>query len=98
MLREIFLGFIRVHILYHASQSPIFGLDMIRELDEHGYRVSPGTMYPILARLEKEGFLLSEKVNVDGKIRKYYTITESGKAVLNEARVKVRELASEILE
>jgi len=45
MIREIFLGFIRVHILYHASFNPIFGLEMIKELERHGYHVSPAVMF-----------------------------------------------------
>jgi len=98
MFRELFLGFIRVHILYHASLGPVYGLDLIKELDGHGYHVSPGTMYPMLAKLEEGGLLVSEKINVEGKIRKYYKITDSGGSVLEEARAKVRELAREILD
>lgn len=98
MLRELFLGFIRVHILYHASIEPVYGLELIKELEEHGYHVSPGTMYPILSKLEQEGYLDSEKINVDGKIRKYYRITEEGLTVLGEAKVKIKELAREIFE
>lgn len=98
MLRELFLGFIRVHILYHASLSPVYGLELMEELERHGYPVSPGTMYPILKKLEESGLIVSEKVNVEGKIRKYYKITEDGSNVLSEAREKVRELAREVLE
>ncbi|KJR98569.1 MAG: PadR family transcriptional regulator [Peptococcaceae bacterium BRH_c4a] len=98
MFRELFLGFIRVHILYHASLGPVYGLDLIKELGGHGYHVSPGTMYPMLAKLEEGGLLVSEKINVEGKIRKYYKITDYGGSVLEEARARVRELAGEILE
>ncbi|MCL6479331.1 MAG: PadR family transcriptional regulator [Peptococcaceae bacterium] len=98
MLREIFLVFIRVHILYHASLKPVYGLELIVELKRHGYHVSPGTIYPILGRLEHDGLLTSEKINVEGKVRKYYKITTSGSEILAEAKEKVRELACEILE
>jgi len=98
MLRDIFLGFIRVHILYHASLSPVYGLELMEELERHGYHVSPGTMYPILKKLEQSGLLISEPVNVDGKIRKYYRITEKGGSVLFESKKKIRELAREVLE
>ena len=94
--RDFFLGFIRLHILYHASQEVIFGLDMIRELARHGYELSPGTLYPILHGLEKDGFLRSEKQIVAGKIRKNYYITDEGKKALAEAILKVRELVNEI--
>jgi DNA-binding PadR family transcriptional regulator len=94
--RDFFLGFIRLHILYHASQEAIFGLDMIRELATHGYQLSPGTLYPILHRMERDGFLRSEKGIVVGKIRKNYYITAEGKKALAEAIKKVRELVDEI--
>ncbi|MCL5780757.1 MAG: PadR family transcriptional regulator [Firmicutes bacterium] len=98
MLRELFLGFIRVHILYHASLNPVYGLELMEELARHGYPVGPGTMYPILNKLEENGLLVSEKINVEGKLRKYYRITEAGGEVLAEAKEKIRELAREVLE
>ena len=94
--RDFFLGFIRLHILYHASQDAIFGLDMIRELATHGYQLSPGTLYPILHGMERDGFLRSEKQIVDGKIRKNYYITKDGRAALKEAIIKVRVLMDEV--
>jgi len=96
--RNFFLGFIRLHILYHASVGPIFGLDMIRELAAHGYSLSPGTLYPILHGLEGEGILESQKQVVGGKVRKYYRATEEGKAVLAKAISQVQELIDEINE
>lgn len=96
VLREFFLGFIRLHILYHASREPVFGLDLIRELARHGYNLSPGTLYPLLHRMEREGFLQSEKEVVNGKVRKYYRATEAGRRALAKAYAKVRELVNEI--
>lgn len=96
--RNFFLGFIRLHLLFHASQQPFFGLDMIRELERHGYSLSPGTLYPILHALERDGFLESEKQVVAGKVRKVYTITLGGREALAEALGKVRELMEEINE
>jgi len=94
--RDFFLGFIRLHILYHASQDAIYGLDMIRELATHGYQLSPGTLYPILHGMERDGFLRSEKQVVDGKIRKNYYITKDGRIALKEAITKVRVLMDEV--
>ncbi|MDR9460005.1 MAG: PadR family transcriptional regulator, partial [Dehalococcoidia bacterium] len=59
MLKDFFLGFIKIHILYHASRDPIYGVEILEELGRHGYRLSPGTLYPTLHRLEKEGYLES---------------------------------------
>ncbi len=96
MIRDFFLGFIKLHILYHASREPIYGLDFIRELETHGYRLSPGTLYPIFHKLEKQGYLVSERQVVDGKVRKYYTSTPRGKDALLEAYTKAQELLDEI--
>ncbi len=96
--RKFFLGFIRIHLLHHASKNSIYGVEMIEELRRHGYNISPGTLYPILHSLEKEGFLVSETKNVDGKIRKYYRITRKGERILREAKKKIKELVEEIME
>ena len=98
MLRELFLGFIRIHILYHAGRERIYGADMIEELARHGYSVSPGTMYPILHAMEKEGYLKCAKANVAGRIRKYYEITDEGMRMLAEAKGKIKELVEEVLD
>lgn len=96
--RKFFLGFIRIHILYHAQKENIYGVQMMEELQRHGYQLSPGTLYPILHSLEKEGFLKSQKNNVEGKIRKYYSITPAGEEILRKAIEKLKELTSEVME
>jgi DNA-binding PadR family transcriptional regulator len=96
--REFFLGFVKIHILYHASKSPIFGAEITEELKRHGYYLGPGTLYPALHRLESDGYLEQSDKVVGGKVRKYYTITEQGLAVLDEARGKIKELVEEVLE
>jgi len=95
--REFFLGFIKIHILYHASREPIYGVEILDELGRHGYRLSPGTVYPTLHRLAREGYLSVQRRVVDGKVRKYYAITEQGQAALAEARRKIAELVDEVL-
>lgn len=96
IMRKLFLGFIHVHILHHAKEEPFYGAWMIEELKEHGYEISAGTLYPILHTLEKNGVLKVEDKNVEGKIRKYYSITEFGEEVLKEAKAKAYELFKEI--
>lgn len=98
MQREFFLGFIKVHILHHAALEPIYGSWLIEELAEHGYQLSPGTLYPILHSLEKEGLLSHREQVVAGKRRKYYTATALGREALAEARSRIRELVDEVLE
>jgi DNA-binding PadR family transcriptional regulator len=98
MLRDFFLGFIKIHILHHAAEEPIYGLWMIEELKRHGYDLSPGTLYPILHGLEESGYLAREDRVVGGKVRKYYTITDAGRQALTEARQQIGELVDEVLE
>lgn len=96
VLRKLFLGFIHIHILHHAKEKPIFGVWMLEELKEHGYNISSGTLYPILHSMEEDGLLSKEEKNVQGKIRKYYSTTEKGIQIFDEARKKAYELFKEI--
>lgn len=96
ILRKLFLGFIEIHILYHAKKKPFYGSWMMEELKHHGYDISPGTLYPILHTLCREGLLNVEEQNVNGKIRKYYSITKEGEDVLIKAKEKALELINEI--
>lgn len=98
MFRGLYLGFIRLHILYHASHEEIYGLAMMQELQRHGYDVSPGTLYPMLREMEEQGYLHRQDRVVGGKVRKYYTATDLGVQALAEARGKLDELASEVLD
>ncbi len=84
--------------MYHASKEPIYGAQIREELGRHGYRLSPGTLYPMLKRLEVDGYLERQSRVVMGKVRNYYTITERGREALNEARNKIRELVTEVIE
>jgi len=97
IFRDIFLAFVRVHLLYHAAEGRIYGLEMIEELRRHGYELSPGTLYPIFHELEAAGLLTSEPETVSGKVRKYYRITEAGREALSQLRPKIRELVAEVL-
>jgi PadR family transcriptional regulator len=95
---DLFSGLIRLHILYHATRGPIFGMEMIRELRRHGYELSPGTLYPVLHGMEAKGYLRSvEKLN-DGRIRRFYRATPQGRRALRQVRDRVRELFGELFE
>lgn len=98
VIRKMVLGFISIHILHHALLEPFYGSWMISELNRHGYDMSAGTLYPILHAMEADGLLVREQRLIEGKIRKYYTITDPGKAVLAEARKQAYELFREVRE
>lgn len=85
-------------MLHHACEGKVFGLDMIEELARHGYKLSPGTMYPVLHGLEKRGYLKSTEFR-SGKIRRrLYKATPAGRNALKAAKQKVRELFGELIE
>jgi PadR family transcriptional regulator, regulatory protein PadR len=96
--REIFTGLIRIHVLVHAAHEPVFGFAMMEELKHHGYRIGPGTLYPLLHGMERNGLLVSELKNASGRRRRVYKITRVGKKALEQARVKVDELHHELHE
>ncbi len=95
--REILLGFWKVHILHHAKEGPVVGMWMLQELRRHGYDLSPGTLYPLLQRMEQNGWLRSESNPGGGpKSRKNYYLTKKGKRVLNFVKDRLRELWEEV--
>jgi PadR family transcriptional regulator PadR len=96
--KDLYSGLIRLHVLHHAVEEPIFGLGMIEELARHGYRISPGTLYPLLHGLEKKGYLRSSE-QANGKSRRtVYRATPLGRKALVAAKNKVRELFHELIE
>lgn len=96
--KDLYSGLIRLHILHHAAEEEIFGLGMIEELARHGYRLSPGTLYPVLHRLENNGFLHSREQLQAGKVRRVYRATRKGRRALSIAKEKVQELFGELFE
>lgn len=97
-VNEFFSSFIKIHVLHHCLKEEIYGAWMIEELEEHGYKISPGSLYPMLKSMESKG-LIKSRQEQDGKVmRKFYRITPTGKKELAEAKIKLKELIGEILE
>jgi DNA-binding PadR family transcriptional regulator len=96
--REFLLAFWKLHILHHAGEEPLVGQWIMRELRRHGYDVSPGTLYPLLARMEGRGWLCSKSDPEGGlRARKEYTRTRKGSSVLAILRAQVEELYKEVV-
>ncbi|MBF6228679.1 PadR family transcriptional regulator [Nocardia abscessus] len=96
-MREFQRGAVRLHILHHAAEEDVHGAWLTEELAGHGYKISPGTLYPTLHRLEADGLLVSRQEVVDGRARRVYRATDAGRAALAEDRRALRELAREVL-
>jgi PadR family transcriptional regulator PadR len=96
--QELYIGLVRLHVLHHAAEEPIFGLGIIQELGRHGYRLGPGTVYPLLHSMEQRGWLRTGAQLVAGRRRKTYAATAAGRRALKLARERVRELYEEMFE
>jgi PadR family transcriptional regulator len=91
-------GFIRLHILHHATKEPLVGHWMIEELRRHGYRLSPGTLYPMLRGMEEKGYLRSIEKRSGRRFWREYRATAAGRKTLAAAKAKLRELFHELIE
>ena len=97
--REFLLAFWKVHILHHAAEEPVVGQWILEELRRHGHAVSPGTLYPLLKRMQRNGWLRCETDPDTGlRGRRYYHLTPRGAAVLQVLRAAVVELHHEVVE
>ncbi|MGH3414403.1 MAG: PadR family transcriptional regulator [Marmoricola sp.] len=97
VVRNFVRGAVVVHVLHHAAEGSVHGAWMAEELARHGYTISPGTLYPLLHRLERAGLLSSVPEVSGGRARRVYTITDAGRSELADLRSAVAELAGEVL-
>ena len=70
---------------------------MIDELAGHGYRLSPGTLYPMLHKMERDGYLTCREERDGRTVRKFYSITDKGHQGLALAKERVREFTGEAM-
>ncbi len=96
ILQKLYHGFVQLHVLHHAKEDPVYGAWMMDELKHHGYNIGPGTLYPMLNKMDESGLLKKENKIVNGKIRKYYSITDLGIEIFKDAGNKAAELFHEI--
>lgn len=94
-LQRVLAGFIRMHVLHHAEEGNLFGNWMIEELRHHGYKISAGTLYPMLRTMEKDGWIVGRDEK-RGAHRRFYRITRQGRAALKEVRARLQELFHEV--
>ena len=96
--QELLAGFVRLHILHHAARGGIYGREMIEELERHRYKLSGGTLYPMLHAMERRGYLVSRRERRGRTFRRVYEATTIGREALALAQSKVRELFREVVE
>jgi DNA-binding PadR family transcriptional regulator len=96
--QELLTGFVRLHILHHAAEHEIYGQWIIEELARHGYRLSPGTLYPMLHGMERKGYLRARTRKAGRSVRRLYRATPLGRQALEVAKEKLHELVGELIE
>lgn len=97
VVRDFLRGAVRLHVLHHAEEGEVHGAWLAAELARHGYRISAGTLYPTLHRMEADGLLASRHQVIDGHRRRVYRVTHKGRSHLTAMRRALRELADEVL-
>jgi PadR family transcriptional regulator len=95
---DLLQGFIRLHIVHHAAEGEVYGQWIMEELARHGYRLSAGTLYPMLHSLERKGYLRSREKRMGRTARRLYRATAQGRAALEDAKEKLQELVGELIE
>ena len=95
---DLLSGLVRLHVLHHAAEQEIYGQWMIEELSHHGYRMSPGTLYPMLHGMERRGYLTSRTERHGRTFRRLYRATALGREANGIAKLRVRELGGELVE
>jgi PadR family transcriptional regulator PadR len=95
--REIRLGIWKIHILHHAAKRDVWGAWLLEELAEHGHHLSPGTLYPALARMEANGWLGRSGKALHARARQTFRITPGGRRLLGALRRDVIELHEEVV-
>lgn len=96
--QDLLVGLIRLHVLHHAVEEEIYGQWIMEELARHGYRLSAGTLYPMLHAMEKKGYLRSREKRNGRSVRRLYRATSKGVKALAVAKDKLRELVGELIE
>ena len=96
VVREFLLTFWKIHILHHAAEPRgVYGMWMLEELQHHGYRLSPGTLYPILTRMATRGWITADEPRRPREAR-VYRITPAGTEVLERLKAALAELRGEM--
>ena len=87
-------------ILKLLEEADMYGYQMIEELSNRSNNIfsfKAGTLYPLLHDLEKQGVINSYEQNADStRVRKYYSITKSGKNVLADKKKEWNDYTSAV--
>lgn len=93
LMQELRRGTITLGALSQLYE-PQYGYSLVTILKEKGIKVEPGTLYPLLRKLEEQGLLESKWDTNDTRPRKYYLLNNTGKEVLDLLRVEWQQIVT----
>ena len=96
--REFLRGFTKLYALWRGSKKDAYGMAILKEMRKVGFELSPGTLYPTLAKLEREGDITWRRQVVAGRVRKTYRLTAKGRKELEEVKERLRVLVRLVFE
>ena len=95
---QLLKGILDGCVLAVIEKETVYGYELSKKLQKVGLNdVSEGTIYPVLLRLQKNGYIVGEmRQSESGPNRKYYTITESGNTALQQIQQEWELVATPI--
>ena len=86
-------GLLDICVLASISDEDSYGYQMIKDISPY-VEISESTLYPILRRLEEAGCLTVKNVEHNGRLRKYYRITDAGRTRIEDFKRDWKEMES----
>ena len=99
---QLMKGILEGCVLGIIARGEIYGYEILSALERYGFdELGEGTLYPVLTRLYKNGYISCRKAKSPlGPIRKYYSITEEGSLrleIFKQNFEKITKNASDVL-
>ncbi len=95
MVLELRRGTIILSVLSQLEK-PQYGYHLVQKLEKKGLSVDPGTLYPLLRRLEKQGLLSSSWDTSEARPRKYYLLSPQGREVYQQLQAEWKVMTGSI--
>jgi len=95
ILMEMRRGTLTLAVLSQLK-SPCYGYALLQQLEEKHTTIEPGTLYPLLRRLESQGLLQSHWDTAESRPRKYYLLSDQGMALYKTLKMEWLRLCEEI--
>lgn len=95
IVMEMRRGVVILGVLSQLSESE-YGYSLVQTLEQENFPVEPGTLYPLLRRLEKQGLLDSSWDTSENRPRKYYKLSDKGKEVNKKLILEWKKISESI--